>query len=610
MSELPTGTVTFLFTDIEGSTRLLQRLGDRYPELLSEHGRLLREAVSQEDGIVVSTEGDSFFVAFRSPGQAVRAATAAQRALDANDWPDGTAVRVRMGLHTGEGTRGGENYVGLDVHRAARIAAAAHGGQILISSATRSLVENTLPDGVSARDLGDHRLRDLDQSERLYQLAVRDLPSDFPPPKTLDARPNNLPTRLTRFIGRGPEIMAVEDLLENTRLLTLTGPGGTGKTRLSLQVASEMLPRFEDGAFFVDLSPITDPSLVATSIADAVGAKEEPGRSVGDTLQDHLRDKELLLVLDNFEQVTAATDVVQLLLNCAPRLKLLVTSRIVLHLSGEQEYPVPPLALPDPAHLPGLEALSQFEAVALFIDRARAVKPDFAVTNENAPAVAEICARLDGLPLAIELAAVRVKLLSPQSMLARLGQRLPLLTGGARDLPERQRTLRGAIEWSHDLLDDAKRSLFARLAVFQGGCTLEAAEAVCGTDLDVLDGLASLVDESLLRRSETTDGELRFGMLETIREFAAERLAESGQQEKLRRRHAEWVMAFAEEAEPEIVGENQALWLDRTEREHDNIRAALRWANDHGEGEIALRTGASLWRFWQQRGHLREGRQW
>jgi predicted ATPase/class 3 adenylate cyclase len=610
MTELPTGTVTFLFTDIEGSTRLIQRLGERYPGLLDEHGRLMREAVTHEDGIVVSTEGDSFFVAFHSPGEAVRAATAAQRALAEQDWPDSSAVRVRMGIHTGEGTRGGENYVGLDVHRAARIAAAAHGGQILISSATRALVENSLPDGVTSRDLGDHRLRDIEQPERLYQLAVRDLPSDFPPPKTLDARPNNLPTRLTRFIGRAPEIMAVEDLLENTRLLTLTGPGGTGKTRLSLQVASELLPRFQDGAFFVDLSPITDPSLVPTSIADAVGAKEEPGRSVADTLKDHLRDKELLLVLDNFEQVTQAADVVLLLLNSAPRLKILVTSRIVLHLSGEQEYPVLPLALPDPDHLPDLDTLSQFEAVALFIDRARAVKPDFEVTNENAPAVAEICARLDGLPLAIELAAVRVKLLSPQSMVARLAQRLPLLTGGARDLPERQRTLRGAIEWSHDLLDEPKRQLFARLAVFMGGCTLEAAEAVCGADLDVLDALASLVDESLLRRTETPDGEVRFGMLETIREFAAERLAQSGEEEDLGQRHAEWMMAFAEEAEPHLIGEDQVLWLGRAEQEHDNARTALQWALDHDRGETGIRIAASLWRFWQQRGHLRAGRKW
>jgi predicted ATPase/class 3 adenylate cyclase len=613
MTELPTGTVTFLFTDIEGSTRLLQRLGERYPELLSEHGGLLRKAATEERGVEVSTEGDSFFIAFRSPVQAVRAAVAAQRALAEHAWPDDSAVRVRMGLHTGEGMPGGDNYVGLDVHRAARIAASAHGGQILISSTTRALVEHMLPEGGSLRDLGDHRLRDLDNPERLYQLSVTGLPSDFPPPKTLDARPNNLPSRLTRFIGRENEIMGVQELLDDdTRLLTLTGPGGTGKTRLSLQVAAEMLPRYEHGAFFVDLSSLFDPGLVASTVADALGVPEDPNRPAAETLRDHLRDRELLLVLDNFEQVTGAAGVVSDILAHAPRVKILVTSRIVLRLSGEQEYPVPPLALPDPDHLPDLQTLSQYEAVALFIDRARSMKPDFAVTNENAPAVAEICARLDGLPLAIELAAVRVKLLSPQAMLGRLEQRLPLLTGGARDLPERQRTLRGAIEWSHDLLDDAERRLFARLAAFMGGCTLEAAEAVCGPglDIDALDGVSSLADESLLRRTETPDGEVLFSMLETIREFASERLAQSGEEDDIRRRHAEWVLTFAEEAEPHIVGEDQALWLDRTEREHDNIRTALRWAIDHGEADVALRTAAPLWRFWQQRNHLREGRQW
>jgi predicted ATPase/class 3 adenylate cyclase len=613
MTELPTGTVTFLFTDIEGSTRLLQRLGDRYPELLSEHGRILRKAAADEEGIEVSTEGDSFFVAFRSPVQGVRAAAAAQKALAEHDWPDGSAVRVRMGLHTGEGIPGGDNYVGLDVHRAARIAAAAHGGQVLISSATRALVEHILPEETTLRDLGDHRLRDLDHPERLYQLSVTGLPSDFPPPKTLDARPNNLPSRLTRFIGRESEIMGVEKLLDDdTRLLTLTGPGGTGKTRLSLQVAERVLPRYEHGAFFVDLSSLTDPGLVASTVAGALGVPEDPNRPAAEMLRDHLRDRELLLVLDNFEQVTGAAGVVSDILSHAPRVNILVTSRIVLRLSGEQEYPVPPLALPDPEHLPDLQTLSQYEAVALFIDRARSMKPDFAVTNENAPAVAEICARLDGLPLAIELAAVRVKLLSPQAMLGRLEQRLPLLTGGARDLPKRQRTLRGAIEWSHDLLDDDKRRLFARLAAFMGGCTLEAAEAVCGPglDIDALDGVSSLADESLLRRTETPDGEVRFSMLETIREFASERLAQSGEEDELRRRHAGWVMAFAEEAEPHIVGEDQVLWLDRAEREHDNIRAALRWAIDHAEGEIGLRTASAQWRFWQQRGHLREGRQW
>jgi predicted ATPase/class 3 adenylate cyclase len=612
MRALPTGTVTFLFTDIEGSTRLLEELGVAYRAVQEEHLRLMRTAIAEGDGVEIHTEGDAFFVVFHTAPQAVRTAVAAQRVLADHHWPHGEPLRVRMGLHTGEGILGGDDYLGIDVNRAARIAAAGHGGQVVLSEATWALAEGSLPAGVSTRDLGRHRLKDLARPERLYQLVIDGLPAEFPALKTLDARPNNLPAQLTSFVGREEAIATVKALLADARLLTLTGPGGTGKTRLALQVAAEVLADFADGGFFVDLSAITDPAVVPSEIAGALGMAEESGRPIVESLKDHLRDRELLLVLDNFEQVPDAAPAVLGLVEAAPKLKVLVTSRAALHLYGEREIPVPPLLLPDPAHLPDLTSLSQYEAVALFIERAAAVRPDFAVTNENAPAVAELCVRLDGLPLAIELAASRVNLLSPQTILARLEQRLPLLAATARNVPERQRTLRGAIDWSYDLLDEPERRLLARLSVFAGGAALKAVEAVAnpGGDLDVLDGLASLVDKSLLRPTEAPGGEVRFGMLETIKEYAGDRLAESFDAEDTAGRHSEFFAAFAEEAEPHLTTAEQVTWLDRCEREHDNVRAALRRAIDGGDAETALRIVAALWRLWQQRGHLREGLRW
>ncbi len=482
MSQLPAGTVTLLFSDIEGSTRLLQRLADRYAEVLREHHRLLRLAFGAWDGIEVDNQGDSFFVAFPAAADAVVAAVTAQRALAGHPWPDGVSVRVRMGLHTGEPINIGERYIGVDVHRAARVGAAAHGGQVLLSRTTADLVARALPVGVALRDLGPHRLKDLEHPEHLYQLVVEGLPADFPPLRTLDSRPNNLPLAPTPFVGREREVAQVVALLRHAdvRLLTLTGPGGTGKTRLGQRVAAELLDDFPDGVWFVDLAPITDPALVAATIARVLGVQEGADQPLVASLIEQLREKRLLLVLDNFEQVVGAALQVAEVLAACPGLKVLVTSRVALRLSREHEYPVPPLALPDPRRLPPLDRLSQYEAVRLFIERAQAVKPDFAVTNENAPAVAEICHRLDGLPLAIELAAARVKLLPPRALLARLGHRLQVLTGGARDLPARQQTLRGAIDWSYRLLAPEEQALFARLAVFVGGRTLEAAEAVCG----------------------------------------------------------------------------------------------------------------------------------
>ena len=609
MPELLTGTVTFLFTDIEGSTRLLQSHGEGWPSILARHQELLRAAFEAEGGVEVGTEGDSFFLTFPTAPGAVTAALAAQRALAREPWPDDDQVRVRMGMHTGDASFGTEGYVGLHVHRASRIASVGHGGQVLLSDTTRSLVREALPEGVELRDLGVHRLKDLELPERLWQLVVEDLESDFAPIASLDAVPNNLPTRLTTFLGRSREIGEITALLAENRLLTLTGPGGTGKTRLSLEVAGRSLGTFPQGVFFVELAPITEPELVPATIGQALGLPERGGRSSIDRLIDHIGERRMLLVLDNFEQVTDAAPSVNTLLLACPNLAVLTSSRSILHVSGEQEYPVPPLGLPDPAHLPPLTQLSQFEAVALFIERARSVKPDFDVTNDNAPAVAEICVRLDGLPLAIELAAARIRIFTPESMLSRLENRLGLLAGGARDLPERQQTLRGAIAWSHDMLDEAEKALFACLSVFVGGAGLEAIEEVCGSEVagDVLDALGSLVEKSLVRQSEGIGGEPRFGMLETIREFALEQSSARGGRDDLRRRHAELFATLAEGWAGRVMAADKGATLDRVEQDHDNLRAAIAWAIETSAADTAMRLGSALWRFWQMRGYLQEG---
>jgi predicted ATPase/class 3 adenylate cyclase len=606
----PTGTVTFLFTDIEGSTLLLRELGDRYADVLRDHGRILREALGYEGGVEIGTEGDSFFAVFDSPTAAVRAVIETQRALASHTWPEGAEVRVRMGLHTGEGTPVGTGYIGLDVHRAARIGDAGHGGQILLSGTTEAMIRHNLPQGVELIDLGEHRLKDLPHPERLYQLTIDGLPTEFPPVRSLDARPNNLPAQLSTFIGREDVIREVQEALQSTRLLTLTGAGGTGKTRLALEVAHRELPAFPDGVWFVDLSTITEPSVVPTEIAIAFDLTRAPGASVFECLEAHLRDRALLLILDNFEQVLDAALAVEHLLSHASGLKVIVTSRSVLSVYGEHEYPVPPLRLPEPDQSPDLAALAQSEAMSLFLDRARAVRPDFELTRENATVVAEICRKLDGLPLAIELAAVRMNVLTPQTILPRLDERLSLLTSGPRSLPERQRTLRGAIDWSYQLLEESERRLFARLATFWGGGTIEAIEAVGGSEIGgrVLDLLGDLVDNSLLRRTETLTGEIRFQMLETIREFATERLEAEPDAAEVRERHARHYLALAIEAEPHLIGADQKEWLDRCDREHDNIRAALAWSIQAGEVRAGQEAAGALWRFWHQRGQLPEGR--
>lgn len=607
-SDPPIGTVTFLFTDIEGSTRLLQRLGEDYRTLIDDHNRLLRDAF--RDGYVSGTEGDAFFVVFRSATAAVDAAVRAQRVLDGHEWPEGTRVKVRMGLHSGEGALAGEEYAGIDVNRAARIAAAAHGGEILVSDATRALAEPALAEGLHLRDLGEHRLKDLDRPERLHQLRIEGLPDDFPPPRSLDVRPGNLPSDLTPFIGREQVLEEVRDLCRDHRLVTLTGPGGSGKTRLSLQLAHEALPLRPEGAFFVQLAPIVDPELVPDAIAKALKVVGEAGRPVLETICDHVRGKELFLVLDNVEQVIDAAPVVPELLQAAPGLQVVATSREPLRVRGEQEYAVPPMSLADPSDVPSPEELASYESVALFLDRARSVRPSFALVEENAPAVAEICARLDGLPLAIELAAARVRVLTPRQIAERLDAALPVLSGGGRDRPARQQTLRDAIAWSYDLLGLAERTFFRRLAVFRGGCTLEAAERVCdpqgSSGADALELLGSLVDKSLLQRVEL-DGEPRFELLYVIREFAKERLADEDDEPVIRRRHAAFLIELLGEAAPKLFGADQSTWLDELDREHDNVRSAISWAIRSGETSSALGLVSPCWRFWQMRGHFARG---
>jgi predicted ATPase/class 3 adenylate cyclase len=606
---LPTGTVTFLFTDIEGSTRLLQALGVEYRDVLERHASLLRGAIAANGGVEVSTEGDAFFAVFESAAGAVAAAVAGQRALHEASWPGNRPVRVRMGLHTGEGVLGGDNYVGLDVHRAARIAAAGHGGQVVISSATRELVDPAWPVGVALREAGTHRLKDLDRPETLFELVIDGTDEAHPPLRTLET-PSNLPVELTSFVGRGRELDEIEALFEATRLVTLVGPGGTGKTRLALRAAARLQPSCADGVFFVDLAALTDPDLVAPEIARTIGVADEPGRAILDGLRAYLAGRELLLVLDNFEQLLPAAGVVADLFQAAPRLRLLVTSRALLNVYGERRFDVPPLALPSSDDTTDVTDLSANEAVGLFAQRALAARHDFALDTDVARTVAEICRRLDGLPLAIELAASRVALLEPAEILARLRQRLPVLAAGASNAPARQRTLTATIGWSYDLLDPSVQPVFRRLSIFAGGWTLEAAEAIANPDGEpgsTLDVLAELVGQSLVRRIGDRF-ESRFTMLETIRAYAANRLAEEGEAPAAGMRHSTYFRDLARRAAPHLRGADETGWLARVDDEQDNVRAVLDRSIELGDTETGLFVAASLWRFWLLRGYLREGR--
>jgi len=616
---LPQGTITFLFSDIAGSTRLWEQHPRAMPAALARHDALLHESIAAHGGVVFKTVGDSLLAAFAQAPAALAAALAAQQAFVTESWALPEPLRVRMALHTGSAEVRGGDYFGPALNRAARLLDAGHGGQVLLSLATEQLVREQLPPDAALRDLGTHRLKDLGLPEQIFQLVTPDLPATFPTLNALDSRRTNLPAQPTPLIGREEEIAAVGALLRraSVRLVTLTGPGGVGKTRLALQVAAELIEDFTHGVYFVDLAPIRDPHLVTTAIASTLGVREAGGQPLQERLKDYLGDKQILLLLDNFEQVIDAAPLVADLLATASQLKVLATSRETLHLRGEKEVAVLPLPLPDPTHLPPLERLSQYAAVVLFIQRASDAQPHFQVTNATAPVVAEICVRLDGLPLAIELAAARLKLFPPEGLLARLSSRLALLTGGPRDLPARQQTLRHTIAWSYDLLTEAEQILFRRLGVFVGGCTVEAAEAVCvkptHVEMDVLDGLAALVNQSLLRQTEGLPSEPRFTVLETIREYALERLQASGEAETVRRNHAAYYLALAEagEASANAMPSTELAWFNRLETEHDNMRAALVWSQQTtGSAELGLCLAWALRWFWFNGGYWSEARGW
>jgi predicted ATPase/class 3 adenylate cyclase/Tfp pilus assembly protein PilF len=578
MRKLPKGTVTFVFTDIEGSTRLLHELGDSYAGALADHRRCLRGVFAAHDGVEVDTQGDAFFYAFTSARRAVAAASEAQRALAAG------RVRVRIGLHTGEPLLTEDGYVGIDVHRAARIAACGHGGQVLLSEQTRSL----LGEGVDARDLGLHRLKDLLDAEHIFQIGD----ADFPPLKSLHQ--TNLPVQPTPFIGRERELGDVLTVIrrKGVRLLTLTGPGGAGKTRLALQAAVELDSAYPDGVWFVSLAGLTDSRLVIATIARSLGLRETGSDTWDRILLRYLSDKHLLLVIDNIEHLLPdAAGAVGELLAAAPEVRALVTSREPLKLAAEHEFPVAPLAAG--------------EATSLFAERARAVLPSFGLSGENRPAVEAICARLDCLPLAIELAVPWMRTLPLAQLLDRLEQRLPLLTGGTRDAPERQRTLRAAIAWSFGLLPPAEQQGFYRLSVFAGGFSLDAAEAACAADLPTV---AALVEKNLVRREPTPDGETRYVMLETIREFAVERLAESHEARAVSDAHAAYFRAVSDHAAIKDKRVNQAGWLRRLDIERDNLRAAFEWLVRR-EPHSALRLTLALKIYWA-RSEGGEGRTW
>ncbi len=618
--ELPRGTVSFLFTDVEGSTALWQQDPGAMKGMLARHHEVLRQAIEGQGGYVFQIVGDAFCAAFATAPQALAAAIAAQRALSQAEWGGRSPLRVRMALHTGAADvrpsdyTAGEYASGLTLSRTARLLSAGHGGQILLSLPTHELVRDSLPADVSLRDLGEHRLKDLIRPEHVFQVVTPDLPADFAPLKTLGSLPNNLPLQLTSFVGRDQEIGAVKGMVKQARLVTLTGPGGSGKTRLALQVASDLVDEYADGVWLVDLSALSDPSLVPQAIATALGVREDGGRPLLDVVADFASRRQLLVVLDNCEHlVEACAHAADRLLRAAPGLRIIATSREALAIAGERLFPVPGLSLPDARQIPPFESLARCEAVRLFADRALAVQSDFAVTCANAPAVAQICRRLDGIPLAIELAAARAGVMSVQQIAARLDDRFRLLTGASRTSLPRQRTLRALIDWSWDLLTAPERDVLSRLAVFAGGWALDAAEPVCaGEGIDsaeVLDLLSRLVSKSLVTVGPGQAGETRYGLLETIRQYALEKLEQAGDGPLTRDRHLACFLCLAEQAEVELHRRDQERWLDRLEAENDNLRAALEWAIAT-RPPAALSMSAALVEFWDIRGYLREGLHW
>jgi predicted ATPase/class 3 adenylate cyclase len=616
MPDPPAPTSSFLFTDIEGSTRLWEDQPQAMEAALARHDDLSAALIGEHGGVLVKSrgEGDSLFAVFTRPEDAVAAALALQRALHAEPWPEAAPLRVRVAVHTGEATQREGDYYGAAVNRCARLRAAAHGGQILLSGATREAVHASLPEGVSLLDLGTHRLRDLARPERIYQVQHPALPRDFPLLRSLDARANNLPEQPTSFIGRAKEIEEVRAFLRNTRLLTLSGAGGCGKSRLGLEVAAQVLDGYEDGAWQVELASISDPSLVAHTVASVLGVRGEAGAPIQRTLTDYLRPRQLLLLLDNCEHLLAAcAGLADAILRGCPKVRILASSREGLNIPGEMTYRVPSLSVPDPRDLPDHHALEGYEAVRLFVERAGLSQPGFGVHGENASVVAQVCHRLDGIPLAIELAAARLRSLSIEEINARLDDRFRLLTGGSRTALPRQQTLRALIDWSYDLLSDPERVLLRRLSVFRGGWTVSAAEAVASgaplAEEDVLDLLTHLVDRSLVSTSERA-GTTRYRLLETVRQYAGDRLLESGEVSEVRGRHARHFVEVAEEDRERRFSAEQNAALARLEEEHDNLRAAIDWSTgDPDSGTISLRLVGALAGFWNLGVCAAEGRE-
>jgi predicted ATPase/class 3 adenylate cyclase len=616
MSAQPQETVTFLFTDIEGSTAMVSALRDRWAAILDTHNRLLRQAFRDHHGSEIDVAGDGFFYAFPSARAALEGTLAAQRALAAHDWPPDGEVRVRMGVHTGEPQTGAAGYVGIDVHRTARIAAAGHGGQILLSQTTADLIGDGLPQGVRLVDLGEHQLKDLARPERLFQVEAEGLRSGFLVLRTLDTLPNNLPRHLTTFVGRDAETNQMRALLETSPLVTLTGPGGIGKTRLALNLAADVLERYRDGVWAVELGTVTDEALVPQAVAAGLGIPLQPATAPIEAIIAHLRPRKVLLLLDDCEHlVDACARLADALLRRCPGLRIMATSREPFGIPGESIFRVPPLSLPDPSQSLAATELPGFEALALFDERARVVQPTFRADERTIPSIARICRSLDGIPLAIELAAARVRSMPVEQIAARLDDRFRLLTGGSRVALQRQQTLRAAMDWSHDLLTDAEKATLRRLTVFVGSFTLEAAEAVCqGRDIEsyeVLDLLTRLVDKSLVLL-DAESGEGRYRLLETVREYAREKLIEVGEAAEAQTRHRDWYLVLVERAKPEFFrGADPTTWVWLYDRERGNLSAALDWsASDPASGDALLRMAAGLWRYWEIRGYLAEASGW
>ena len=608
MANVPSGTITFLFTDIEGLTRLWEQHPDAMRNALAAHDRILRDAIEHNDGYVFATGGDSFAAAFSRIYDGLLAAVEAQRALTAEDWADAT-IHVRMALHAGEAEERDGDYFGQALNRAARLMSAAHGGQVLVSQSAFEIGREAAPEKVSFDDLGDHRLKDLDRAERIYQVDHPELPSEFPAPITIDARPNNLPVQLTSFVGREDDITAVVAALDDARLLTVTGVGGSGKTRLALQATAEVLPDYPGGVWLVELAEVVDPNLVLPTVAGVLGVTERQGLPLIDSVAASIGDRPLLLILDNCEHlIDAAAMAAGALLERCPNLRILATSRELLGVPGEVPLAAHSLALPSAEDEDEIE---EFDAVRLFVERAATAKPGFEVTPTNAGAVVQICRRLDGMPLALELAAARMRAMSPEQISNRLDDQFALLTGGARTALPRQRTLQATIEWSYHLLDADEQAVLLSLSVFVGGFSSDLAEQVAATDdisgFAVTDLVHRLVDKSLIVLGERSDGSIRYRLLETIRQFASEALVESGRADEVRSRHVRVFAAFAAEHEGMYRAE---MALDVLTLELDNIRAALRWSLDTGDAEAASEIAGTLGRYLVWRGLSLEALEW